>query len=143
MSIGIINDQFLLDIYPFLTSIQVLNLFEQPNLTEDCVVELFKHAKCIKSLCVNDVKVGAKFLQSIIQSQVELERLSIVDCQLITKQDLTDFLKESRVKKVYTECKLEPKPTKVMPSDMWFMDEHLDIFSLWDQATNEYKDVYY
>jgi hypothetical protein len=88
------------------------------------------------SICLNCTKITQIFLAHLINSHNSINYLSILDCELIYKDDLRWFFEQldqegRKFGKVYTGIK-DLEHESLITRDEWFIDEKLDIFSLWD-----------
>lgn len=145
------------EIIPHLTKVSVMNLFDQPNLTEKVFIKLLLSCPQLESLCLNSAKLSPAFLSRIIESpKTQLKRLSIVNCENIKNEDVVWFCEQlvQCSKKFDVLYVSPPTPAKdtasvsedstsiyfypfVTTMDTWFMDEKLDIFSLWSAESSK------
>lgn len=99
------------------------------------MIELNSH---LKSLCINTLEISREFLAALIKGPISLKRLSIYSC-LLQKEDVEWFLKElkstNQTMIIYTSITVLDEDKLIQKSDNWFMQEQLDIFSLWEMAT--------
>ncbi|KAJ3300189.1 hypothetical protein HK104_003417 [Borealophlyctis nickersoniae] len=84
-TIGCIDDAFLEELTKSCGKVEVLNLYGQTGLTEDAIARVLMDGKIrnVKSLCLNNVDVGEKAIDTIGTGCPLIERLSVVDCQKV------------------------------------------------------------
>ena len=127
------------DISPNLTNIRSLNLFEQPMIKEQTLIRMISLNPNLQSLCVNALEISQLLLAQLIDGPIMLKRLSIYGCSL-PKEDLEWFLQQLKSTNtemvVYTSIDELQNEALIQKSDNWFMQENLDIFSLWQMATD-------
>ncbi|KAJ3148502.1 hypothetical protein HDU86_007432 [Geranomyces michiganensis] len=108
-SIGGLDDQFIKDLGKTAQNVEVLNLYGQTELSEQCLVDAARlgYWSGLKSISINNLSVGPIVLDAIREGCPLLEVISIVDCMNISAEAAVGFV-EGRVVK-----DIKPKePTK-------------------------------
>ncbi|KAI8915298.1 hypothetical protein DFJ77DRAFT_362823 [Powellomyces hirtus] len=92
-SIGGLDDQFLRDLGQAMQKVEVLNLYGQMALTEQCIVEVANQGLWtgLKSISINNLSVGPVVLDAIREGCPRLEVISIVDCLNIAAEAAQGF----------------------------------------------------
>jgi hypothetical protein len=113
-------------------------MFEQPLIKESTLIRMIELNPQLQSLCINTLEVTKKFLEQLIELPISLKRLSVYSCPL-KLEDIQWFIEELNRKNqemiVYTSVNELKNQPLIQKSDSWFMDEKLDIFSLWEMAS--------
>ena len=130
---GTLNDAFLEELRPFMKNIRVLNLTGQMYLTSNHITEtVMSFCSNLESLCLNSTSITRNSLTSILQKP--LKSLSIMGCALIQSNDVDEILDSNyKIKKLYSKSN-SSKHSNLITSGDWFVDQQLDIFSLWAKA---------
>ena len=123
--IGVLDDDFMLDIIPFLKRVSVINLFDQPSLDEKVLIKLLLSCTSLVSLCLNNTKITGAFLKKIIDMPVlSFKRLSLFGCNQVVFDELGWFCEslESVGKSLDTlylspPLPSNPSPTPSQPTD--------------------------
>lgn len=129
---GLVDDDFISPILYNLNNVKVLNMFGQCNISPSILTDFIKSeaSRKLESLCLNHVPLELEFLGVFLTGDVYIQRLSIVECG-IRQEDIKAWLEDPRLalQKIY--CSTKIAHPRVCESDGWFMDESLDIHSLW------------
>ncbi|KAJ3329224.1 hypothetical protein HDU91_003908, partial [Kappamyces sp. JEL0680] len=72
MNIGNLDDQFIIEILPFLKTVKSLNLFDQANVTERTLMRLVVACPSLESLCINGAEISTSLFTQIIESKIHL-----------------------------------------------------------------------
>ena len=79
--IGLLEQNFFMQLIPYLGHIRSLNLFGQIELSDEILVAYFKSssAKNLKSICLNNAPIGRPLLECLLDVNYHLlQRLSVV-----------------------------------------------------------------
>lgn len=132
------DDDFIEDVLCCKHSLTTLNMFGQSSISCDFLEDFFysKSSAKLKSICLDNIPLTRAVITAIWDSPNDLERVSIVDC--LSDDEAIDIIGNSpsgRFKQLYCNQAVEHDDIKL--SDGWFMDERLDIFSLWGAAITD------
>lgn len=133
-SIGVLEDEFINELVPYLNNVESLNCFEQRHITEKTLIRLISCNPHLKSFCINGISITNEFLTHLLTTMHSIRSLSLVGCTL-QPNDIVWFCDQLESKmKVYVSNSDLPDLDGLIKSDSWFMDEGLDIFSLWSNT---------
>lgn len=135
--VGDLSEEFIKAIIPNLKKVKSLNLFEQRLISEATLMKLITWCPNLESICLNRTNITETFLEHLINFQNSINYLSIVGCEQIFESNLIWFLghldlEGKKVEKIYTDLDIPLHHESIVESDEWFIDEKLDIFSIWD-----------
>ncbi|KAI8589668.1 hypothetical protein BDZ88DRAFT_131710 [Geranomyces variabilis] len=101
-SIGGLDDQFIKDLGKTAEKVEVLNLFGQTELGEQCLVNAARLGfwRGLRSISINNLNVGPVVLDALREGCPLLEVLSIVDCPNIGAEAALGFVKGRVVKDI-------------------------------------------
>ncbi|KAJ1343286.1 hypothetical protein BSLG_002312 [Batrachochytrium salamandrivorans] len=92
---GLLSDSFFYRIAPSLAHVKTINLYGQIALSEDMFISIINHGylASLKSVCLNATLVSRRFLGALACGGCPLlERVSLIDCRMISGVDLVAFL---------------------------------------------------
>lgn len=90
--IGVLDDEFLLDLIPHLKNLSIINLFDQPLIDEQVFLKLFMSCPNLVSVCLNNTKITGSFLKKIVDiPALKLKRLSLFGCEGIEFEEIGGF----------------------------------------------------
>jgi hypothetical protein len=118
--IGVLENDFLLEIIPFLKKVSIMNLFDQPSLEEKVLIKMLLACTSLVSLCLNNTKITGAFLKKIIDMPtLNLKRLSLFGCNGVLFDELGWFCEslESVGKRLDTLYISPPLPSNPPPLD--------------------------
>ena len=134
--LGLFDEQFLMELQPYLKFVQVLNLTHQTQLSDDCILQTMASCPQLKAFCLNSTSISPRLLYNATHPC--LQSLSITDCPLITAPHVEAWYGQnrlSRLQKLYYTSAKHLKIPGLVTEDVWFIDQQLDIFSLWARAS--------
>ncbi len=135
-SFGRLGDDLFSQLVPLLCHVESINLYEQINISEKTLIKLVSRSKSLRSLCINGIPITHALLSLILDSPLPIKSLSIINCK-VSNEDLAWFCDQLDIYRrsiiIYSDC-TDVKSILIDNRDNWFMNEKLDIFSLWNIA---------
>ena len=150
--IGALSDEFFVELMPSLKNIKVLNLHGHESITCQTMQDFWRlgYANNLQSLCLNKLHLDNTFLQQLVavstsEPNTSLQKLSVFGCGSISFDGIQENILNNQpalfpaLKTVYTETLPHDSasPPFVETYDSWFMDEELDILSMWSRAVQK------
>jgi hypothetical protein len=136
--LGCLNDEFMLELIPFMKHVKTINLYDQSELGEKILIKLIRECVNLESLCLNGTSTTFALLAQILETNTNLQRLSIIDCALL-KDDVEWFCDQVEqwgkpLKRLYCDISTISERSIIVKTDSWFLDQKLDILVLWATA---------
>lgn len=131
---GIITQEFLTHILGTRNHISTLNLYGQSLLSSEFIQSIPFAIPTLISLCVDQIPITDECFTAISATQVK--RLSIIGTG-VSGSIIKKALQEPNLDRLY--CGDDIGDDKVVCGSGWFVDEQLDLFSLWNRSVNQYN----
>ncbi|KAJ3116539.1 hypothetical protein HDU96_009427 [Phlyctochytrium bullatum] len=96
-TLGGLEDKFLLDLADHMSGVRILHLYGQTTISDEAFRIFFSNSavSLLESVCLNNTKVTPLTLYQVLTKCRRLQALSVIDCPMLTSEDLRFLLYRS------------------------------------------------